>query len=233
MITKFSLWLDSIFFTLLKPELLGREIRKNKNEIFFLSFTVPLVVIFFEIIASEYLKGLDYLLEGNLAHQIFLSIAVYFFNIFVLTSFLDGFLQLQGHKGRYLELISIINFSFFPKIFFLPVLTLFVEFNFRPTTFYNILSLGFFIWSTLIVIQNLSKIYSFSLWKSFLFLFLPKIIIGFLFILVILFFIINLFSSGLNNDLLNNLQFNFSNATFILFIPSMMFASEVAKDKRK
>ena len=232
MITKLEDFLNSLVYVLVSPKLLANQLKKNLKIFFWFSFLIPLSVIFFDLIAFNLLGEIKYFPYHFLGYKFVFLLLIYLLTTLVTVALLDSFWQIGGQKGRYLELVSIINLSTFPKIFILPLMSFFMVLGLRSGWLYFIFSIGFFVWSLIIVIKNFSRIYKISYGNALFFFFLPKIFIIGMLLIILGIGIVYLFNLVVSQNILSNFHLNLSMAPLIFFRPWRIFSSEVAKDIR-
>jgi len=98
--------------------------------------------------------------------------------VVISAALMDAAAQFFGYKGNIRDLIILVNFSLFPKIFILPLVYIFKVFNFAPLFFYAFFSLGLLVWSALIAVQGISEMHSAGFGKAFVIYIFPALLVG-------------------------------------------------------
>jgi len=183
-------WTDFFIYAVTDPRNLYRIIQNNDPSGFGLSFTIPLVVAVTEILATSLLGQQTSFFYYKITYGWIFNYILLVFFIVITASLMDMMSQFLGFTGRVKEIITVVNFSIFPKVFLLPLVYIFKSLRFAPGFFYFFFSLGFFIWSAIIAILAVSEMNRSDNVKSvmvFLFPILLVSITGF-FLTIITFF---------------------------------------------
>jgi len=182
-------WADYFLFTIIDPRALYRQIKSNDPRAMALSFTVPVIVAVTELLSSSLLGRPTTFFFYKISYGWILHSMVLVFLIIITAALMDLVIQFMGMKGNVRELIIVINYAVFPKVFLLPLVYIFKVINFAPGFFYVLFSLGLFIWSAFITIQALSEMHAADFGKALLIFLFPIILMGiFIFFGSVLFF---------------------------------------------
>lgn len=181
-------WTDFFLYSVTAPRELARTILSDDPKSFALSFSVPVIVSFLEIVSSSMLLGQGKFFFYKITYGWILSLILLCVSSVVAGCLMDFASQLSGAPGRAKKFISLINFSFFPKAFLLPFVYIASVLNFAPIFFYSFFSLLFFVWSAYVAVQGISEISGHTSARStFIFAFpylLAGMVICFSFILI-------------------------------------------------
>jgi hypothetical protein len=177
-------WADYFLYALTDPRELYRRIKQKDPDPFVLSFIVPFVAALFDILVFSLMGGESAFFYYKISYGWILIFIYALFKIVVYSSLVDITAQFFGYKGNIREMITIVNFSLFPGVLFLPVLYFFSVINFAPGFFYVFFSIVFFVWYGMIFIQGISEMHSIDFGKSFVIFVLPAIFIGIVFFLI-------------------------------------------------
>jgi len=185
-------WTDFFIYAITDPRELYRRIKQKDPDPFALSFIIPAIVAFFDILGMSLAGKETGFFYCKISYGWLLVFIYAVFKIVIYSSLVDATAQFFGYKGNIREMMTIVNFSIFPGIFFLPVFYLFSIINFAPGFFYVFFSILFFIWYVMIFVQGISEMHSIDFGKSFVIFILPAV-----FIAIVLFLItILLFATG-------------------------------------
>ncbi|HPV42360.1 MAG TPA: YIP1 family protein [Spirochaetota bacterium] len=171
-------WTDLFLYSLLDPRALYRQIDRQEPRSFALSFVMPVAVAVIDIITTSLLgKESPFFFYKITYGWIFMAL-YQALTVVISASLMDAAAQLYGYKGNIRDLIILVNFSLFPKIFILPLVYIFKVFNFAPLFFYAFFSLGLLVWSALIAVQGISEMHSVSFGKAFIIYIFPALLVG-------------------------------------------------------
>jgi len=171
-------WADYFLYSITDPRELYRRIKQKDPDPFVLSFFIPAIVSLFDILAMSLSGNETGFFYCKLSYGWILLFILTVFKMVVYTSLVDITAQFYGYRGNIREMLIIVNFSFFPRVLFLPVFYLFAIINFAPGFFYVLLSMLFFIWYVMIFVQGISEMHSIDFGKSFIIFILPALFIG-------------------------------------------------------
>jgi len=183
-------WADFFLYALTDPRELYRRIKQKDPDPFALSFLVPLIAALFDILVLSLLGRESGFFYYKISYGWILVFIYAVFKIAVYSSLVDATAQFFGYKGNIREIITLVNFSLFPGVLFLPVCYLFSVINFAPGFFYVFFSIVFFVWYAMIFVQGISEMHSIDFWKSFVIFILPALFIGIIFFLITVLLII-------------------------------------------
>ena len=187
-------WVDYFIYSLTDPRMLYKLIANKSPESFRLSFAVPVLVCFCDVIALTVLSG-DFW-ASFISYAIVLSIMLSLFMNLIFTGIIDFLSQMMGHAGNAKSTFVLINFSFLPKAFILPIALIFSISGFAPVFFYFLFSAIFLVWAAINVICGISEMRSISGGKATLIYFSPTIIC-----MSVLFFTMLIFVTGVLKSL--------------------------------
>jgi hypothetical protein len=171
-------WTDFFLYALTDPRELYRRIRQKEPEPFALSFLVPVLAVLSDILALSLMGKETGFFYYKMSYGLVLIVIYTLFKIFLYSSLVDVTAQFFGYRGNIKEIITVTNFSMFPKIFIMPCLYIFAITDFAAGFFYIFLSIAFSIWYVMILVQGLSEMHSIKFGESFLIFVLPVIAIG-------------------------------------------------------
>lgn len=177
-------WSDFFLYTLVNPRNLYRIISSRERRGLALSFIVPIFAVIIDIISISLLSEETGFFYYKITYGWILLILIVLSKIIVSASIMDLISQFLGFNGRIRELISIINFSIFPKALILSLVYIFKILNFAPVFFYMFFSFVLFLWSAFIAIQGISEMHSISFGRALFIFIFPYIFFG-----IIMFFI--------------------------------------------
>jgi len=188
------LWVDFFLYAVIDPRALFRQIKKNDPRCFGLSFFVPLIVSIVEILTVAIMGREGSFFYYKISYGWILNFLLLSFFIVITASLMDLVSQFLGNKGNIKEMITLVNFSIFPKVFLLPLIYIFNVINFAPIFFYILFSFGLFVWSAIIAIQGISEMHSLDFGKSLLIFIFPVIFFGLIFFFIFMLIMISSFS---------------------------------------
>ncbi len=171
-------WADYFLYAIIDPRELYRRIKQKDPDPFGLSFIIPAAVALFDIMALSIVGTETGFFYYKLSYGWILVFIYIVFKTVVYSALVDITAQFSGCRGNIRELLTIANFSIFPRIFFLPAYYLFAVLDFAPAFFYIFLSLICFIWYVMIFVQSISEMHSIDFGRSFLIFIVPAIFIG-------------------------------------------------------
>ena len=183
-------WTDYFLYALTDPRELYRRIKQKDPDPFALSFIVPLIAALFDILVLSLMGSESGFFYYKISYGWILVFLYALFKIAIYSSLVDVTAQFFGYRGNIREMITIVNFSLFPGVLFLPVVYLFSVINFAPGFFYVFFSIVFFFWYSMIFIQGISEMHSIDFGKSFVIFILPALFIGVVFFLITVLLII-------------------------------------------
>ncbi len=171
-------WSDYFLYSITDPRELYRRIRQKDPDPLILSFIVPAITALFDILALSLIGKESGFFYYKLSYGWILVFIYAVFKIVIYSSLVDMTAQFFGCSGNIKEMLTLVNFSIFPRVLFLPLFYLFAVLNFAPAFFYVFFSITFFIWYVLIFVQGISEMHSIDFGKSFVIFILPAIFIG-------------------------------------------------------
>lgn len=177
-------WADFFIYAVTDPRNLYRSIAANNPKGFGLSFVIPILVSATEILAASLLGQQTNFFFYKITYGWIFNFILLGFFIVVTAALMDLMLQFLGFSGKIKELICVVNFSIFPKVFLLPLVYIFKSIGFAPAFFYFFFSLIFFIWSAIIAIFAISEMHRLDTGRSVLVFLFPILFTG-----VIVFFL--------------------------------------------
>jgi len=176
-------WADYYLYAIIDPRGLFRQISAGESWAFPLSFTVPAFVALMQIITLSSLGNQTPFFYYKISYGWILLFLYLALKIVVSSALMDLLSQFMGNQGRMRETICLVNYSFFPRAFLLPLVSVFRVLNFAPLFFYMFISMILFLWSAVIAVQGLSEMHSESTGRALLIYIFPWIFMG-----IILFF---------------------------------------------
>jgi len=168
-------WTDFFLYSLTDPRELYRRIKQKEPESFALSFIVPVLAVLSDILALSLIGRETGFFYYKMSYGLIFLVIYTLLKIFLYSSLVDVTAQFFGYRGNIKEIITVTNFSMFPKIFILPCLYIFAITDFAAGFFYVFLSIAFFIWYVMILVQGISEMHCVKFGESFLIFVLPAI----------------------------------------------------------
>ncbi|HOT45036.1 MAG TPA: YIP1 family protein [Spirochaetota bacterium] len=171
-------WTDLFLYALLDPRALYRQIDRQEPRSLALSFVMPVAVAVIDILTMSVMgKETPFFFYKITYGWIFMAL-YHALAVVISAALMDAAAQFFGYKGNIRDLIILVNFSLFPKIFILPLVYIFKVFNFAPLFFYAFFSLGLLVWSALIAVQGISEMHSAGFGKAFVIYIFPALLVG-------------------------------------------------------
>ena len=183
-------WSDYFLYSITDPRELYRRIKQKDPDPFVLSFIVPALVSLFDILSMSLVGKETGFFYYKMSYGWILIFIYALFKIVIYSSLVDMTAQFFGYRGNIREMITVVNFSMFPAVFFLPLFYLVAVIDFAPGFFYVFFSIVFFIWYAMIFIQGISEMHSIDFGKSFVIFILPAVFIGIVFVLITILLVI-------------------------------------------
>jgi hypothetical protein len=76
------------------------------------------------------------------------------------------------------DLVPLLNFSLFPRVFILPVVYIFKAFSFAPIFFYSFFLVGLLVWSAFIAVQGLAEMHNCGFGRAVIIYLFPGLLTG-------------------------------------------------------
>lgn len=184
-------WIDYFFFCLVEPRRLVSLISRKEGSPFLFGLFIVAVVSLFEIISFSMLGTETKFFYYKISYGWIFIFLIVFLKIVIFSSLIGMFCQLREHQSNIIQLISLINFSFFPLVFLLPCIIIFTTLNFAPIFFYIFFSLLLHVWQAIIIVQGISEIHQIGFGESLVIFILPIIFVGLTFFFLVILFVIN------------------------------------------
>jgi hypothetical protein len=175
---KSLVWADYFIYTLTDPRELYRLIKSGNGGILLISFSVPALVVIADILALSILGEATGFFYYRLSYGWILVFIYTLVKIAVYSSLIDTVSQFMGYPGRIKELLAVVGFSLFPKVFILPAVYFFSLIGFAPGFFYVFIAFLLFVWHVLVLIQGISEMHSIDFGKAFAVYIIPGIVTG-------------------------------------------------------
>jgi hypothetical protein len=173
-------WTDYFFYAIVSPRDLYRRIKQHDSGMLGLSFIVPVLTAFFDVVAVS-LNGSE---SGFFYHKIsygwLLFLFILLLKIIVYSSLIDSSAQFFGCSGNIKDTVSLVNFAMFPGLMFLPVFYILSIAGIAPGFFYVFLSFTFFCWFIFILAQGISEMYSIQSGRALAIIIAPAAVTGML-----------------------------------------------------
>lgn len=186
-------WTDYFFFCLLDPRRLVNLIVRKEGGRYLLGFIVVMVVSLLQIITYSLLTNQTNFFYIKISYGWMLNFLIILLQIVMLSALIDFVSQLRDHPGKIKQVMSLVNFSFFPLCFVMPLVFIFTVINFAPVFFCILFIVIMHIWQIMIIVQGISEIYQVSFGESLVIFLLPFIFVGFVTFLAIILIFINIF----------------------------------------
>lgn len=184
-------WVDYFFFSLVDPARLAGMIAKEEKKPFPLSFAVVLFVSFVEILTHSLLGRETRFFYDKMTYGWILAFLILSLEAVILASLLDISCQFRGLPGNAKNMINLVNFSLFPRVFFLPLVYIFKVLHFAPVFFYAFFSVGFAAWSAFIIIRGIAEMHSLDFLRSAVIFLLPFVFVGAILFFSLILIVIN------------------------------------------
>lgn len=185
-------WTDYFLYAVTDPRELYRRIRQRDRGIFQFSFVVPVFIAFIDVITVS-LRGTETsFFYHKISYGWLLILLFMLLKISVYSSLIDSSSQFFGQKGNIRDVLTLVNFSLFPKVFFLPLYYLTVITGFMPGFFYIFLSMVFFCWFMYVLVQGISEMNSITFGRSLGIAIMPAVVTGVLLFLMLTVMMISL-----------------------------------------
>jgi hypothetical protein len=159
-------WTDYLYYALLDPRSLARLIVQSDRPLIRIAFLIPVLSAAVQIISSSLLAPQNMFFYTKMTYGLILLSMLNILFVFFLAWLIDTSLQLRGRAGNIKVSLTIINFSFLPLLFLLPVVTIFNVTGFAPSFFRFIAYSGFVIWMWLIIVRSISEVHGLSFPKA-------------------------------------------------------------------
>lgn len=184
-------WTDYFIYAIVSPRELYRRIKQRDSGVLQLSFAVPVLCAFFDVIALS-LNGSE---SGFFYHKIsygwLLFLFILLLKIVLYSALIDSSAQFFGCTGNVRDTVSLVNFSMFPGLMFLPLYYIISITGIAPGFFYVFLSFVFFCWFLFIMAQGLSEMHNIQSGRALAIIFAPAVLTG---VLMFFIFIISVIS---------------------------------------
>lgn len=179
-------WADYLYYTLLDPRSLSRLIAQDGRPLIKITFVIPIIAAAVQIVSSSLISPQNYFFYTKMSYGwLLLSIWNILF-VFFLSWLIDTSLQLRGRSGNIRVSLTIINFSFMPILFLLPIVTIFNVTGFAPGFFRFFAYAGLVVWMWMIIVRSISEVHGLSFPKSLAVCLLPFVIFLFITLCVLL-----------------------------------------------
>ncbi len=173
---KSLVWADYFLYALTEPRELYRSIKAGNAGSILLSMSVPAFVTLADILALLIITNGTGFFSYWVSYGWILVFLYTIVKIAVYSSLIDAVSQFMGYNGRIKEMITVVSFSLFPKVFILPLVYFFSIINFAPGFFYVFITFLLFIWHVMVLIQGISEMHSIDFGKALAVYILPGIL---------------------------------------------------------
>ena len=184
-------WTDYFFYAIVSPRELYRRIRQHDRGMLQLSFVVPALSAFFDVIVLSLNGSESAFFYHKISYGWLLFLFILVFRIIVYSALIDSSAQFFGYSGNIKDTLTLVNFALFPGLMFLPLFYVISIADIAPGFFYVFLSFVFFCWFIFILAQGISEMYSVQSLKALVIIMMPAVVTG---ILMFFTFIIFVFS---------------------------------------
>lgn len=167
-------WTDVLIYVLTEPSAVFRYVTERENFPFKASFAVPAAAALAGVLAPFLISnnsGFPGISYGWIFQFIILS--VYCTGA---SALMDMAAQFYGCQGRVRAMLTVLNLSLFPEIFLLPGVFIFSILDFAPVFFFVVIQLALFVWSSVILVINVSGLYGIGQGKAFMICVFPVIL---------------------------------------------------------
>ncbi len=185
-------WIDYYFFAILEPRRLANLIERKEGSPFLIGWITTAAVVIIGILSFSILGTETPYFYYKITYGWILSFLIMALIIVVNASLIDLFCQFRGHQGKIKSILNLINISFFPHTFLLPLFFIFMVVQFAPVFFYVLSFLALYIWQVMIIILGLSEIHDMEFSESLISFLFPVIFTGLIFFFSSILIVINL-----------------------------------------
>jgi len=186
-------WTDYFFYAIVSPRELYRRIKQHDTGMLRLSFSVPVMAAFFDVVALS-LNGTE---SGFFYHKIsygwLLLLFILLLKIVLYSALIDSSAQFFGCSGNIKDTVSLINFAMFPGLMLLPLFYIISIAGIAPGFFYIFLSFLFFCWFLFILTLGISEMHSIQSTRALALIFAPALVVGTLLFFIFIIFVCSLF----------------------------------------
>ncbi len=167
-------WTDVLIFVLTEPSSVFRYVTERENFPLKASFAVPAAAALSGVLSATLTSGTAGFpgISYGWIFQ-FIILAVYCIGA---SALMDMAAQFYGCRGSVRSLLTVLNLSLFPEIFLLPGVFIFSVLDFAPVFFFGFFHLLLFIWSSVILVVNVSGLYGIGPGRAFLICIFPVIL---------------------------------------------------------
>ena len=114
-------WSDYFLYSIMDPRELYRRIKQKDPDPFILSFIIPAIATLFDILVLSLMGKETGFFYYKLSYGWILVFIYAVFKIVIYSSLVDMTAQFFGCNGNIREVLTVVNFSIFPRVFFLPL----------------------------------------------------------------------------------------------------------------
>ena len=188
---KSLVWADYFIYALADPRELYRLISSRKPVGIYVSFAVPAIVVIADILALSLLGEATGFFFYKITYGWILILIYTIVKIAVYASLIDTVSQFKGYEGRAGEVIAMVSYSMFPKVFILPLVYFFSIINFAPGFFYVFFIFLLFVWYVMILVQGISEMHSIEFSRALALYIIPGLLAGFAFFFMFVLIVIS------------------------------------------
>ncbi len=172
-------WTDYFFYSISDFREVYRRIRLDGGKSIALSFMVPFFVSAVSVISVSLAGGaVTGFFYYRITYGIILAFILEVFQVFIYSALMDGVSQLQGLRGNVKEIVAVVNYAQFPRVFILPLVSFFAIIDFGVFFFYAVGIAVFFVWYVVNLMQGLSEMHSIDMGRAFAIYILPAVAFG-------------------------------------------------------
>jgi len=184
-------WIDYYFFAIIDPRRLANLVSREEGSPFFIGWLTAAVVLIIEILAFSLIGTETPYFYYKITYGWILVFILMALVIVITAALIDLFCQFRGHPGKVKAILSLINISFFPLTFLLPLYFIFMVVQFAPIFFFILSFLGLSLWQAAIIILGLSELHNMEFSESLISFLFPVIFSGLIFFFSVILVMIN------------------------------------------
>ena len=172
-------WADFVAVMLFDPRFFAKQICESKSFCFKRSFIVPLLVSLSIILSLSSLNTQTLFFKYKMSSGLIFFTIVFYVCSIIFSLLVDFYFQFKGFMGMALQTISLVNFSFFPFVFLVPLVLLFAfpGISFLGHVFFVLGFFAAFFWFLFLLISYVSESRSVNLTKSLIAVFMPLVVL--------------------------------------------------------
>jgi hypothetical protein len=170
-------WADWVFYTLVDPRVLARQIALSGKGFLPVAFIFPVAAAVFEITSVSLLSVQSEFFFSKITYGwVFLSMLSIFWCM-LLALLIDMGVQFSGKQGNIRFHITLINFAQVPLLFILPAVCIFHVLGFAPAVFLVLFYIALSVWSAFIIIYGIAENNALTVGRSCVLYLVPCVVL--------------------------------------------------------